>query len=205
MKLLATSSILSILTSISTAVAGNTTSGNKLQCFSGTEDGGFNGTCELLADGCAYLDTFDEDADPNNSYAGVYITPGLPAKPIGSVNKLSFTYVIDEDGSAGGTAGVAGGSPRFSIPIDENGDGTTEAYAFIDAANCGQIGATSGTVDLSCPVAYGSTLYADWADFAANNPTFRISRDALPFVIVDQPFQGTICNVQLGKADAKTK
>jgi hypothetical protein len=48
------------------------TAGNKLQCFSGTTDGGFNGTCELIENG-AILDTNDGDLDPNNNYAGVYI------------------------------------------------------------------------------------------------------------------------------------
>jgi len=183
---------ISVLTIFSAAAAGNANNGNKLQCFSGTEDGGFNGTCALLGGGCASLDTVDNDTDPNNAYAGVYVSPGLPGKPISDVKKLSFTF----DGGP-----VAGGSPRLSIPIDVNGDGTTDAYAFIDAANCGLT--SGGTVGLSCPVAFGDVLYTDWAAFVAANPTYRIGRDALAFVIVDQPFQGTVCDVQLGKATAR--
>jgi len=179
----------SILTAVSVAAASS--SGNKLQCFSGTEDGGvYGGTCALTGNGCATLDT--TDGNPNGSYAGVYVSPGLPGKPIGDVKKLSFSF----DGGP-----VTGGSPRLSIPIDENGDGTTDAYAFIDAATCGV--ASGGTVDLSCPVVYDNVTYANWAAFAAANPTYRIGSDALAFVIVDQPFYGTVCNVQLGKAPAK--
>jgi hypothetical protein len=183
----------------STAMGASNTAGNKLQCFSGSEDapGTYGGTCEITSGGCATLDTITV-AGTDGSYAGVYVYPGLPGKPISDVTRLSFSYTVD-------AGAVAGGSPRLSIPIDENGDGLTDGYAFIDAANCGQEGQSSGTVDLSCPVFYGDTLYANWADFAAQNPTYRIGRDALAFVIVDQPFQGTICNVQLGKAAAKSK
>ena len=213
---------ITLLTAISVAAAAP--NGNKLQCFSGTEDGPqtydngatyyvYGGTCAIQSGGCAYLDTTsDADVTPTGdqifggNYAGVYVSPGLPGKPIADVTKLSFSYTLD-----GGA--VAGGSPRLSIPIDENGDGLTDAYAFIDAANCNQLGQTSGTVDLSCPVFYNSpydqnpdgTLYANWADFAAANPTYRIGKDALAFVIVDQPFKGTICDVQLGKAPAKSR
>jgi len=44
---------------------------------------------------------------------------------------------------------------------------------------------------------------ANWAAFVSANPTYRIGADALAFVIVDQPFSGTVSNVQLGKASAK--
>ena len=49
--------------SVATADSEN---GNKLQCFDGTSDGGFNGVCTLTAEG-ATLNTIDGDADPNNN------------------------------------------------------------------------------------------------------------------------------------------
>jgi hypothetical protein len=180
----------------SIALAGSD-NGNKLQCFDGTTDGGFNGTCTLTSDG-ATLNTIDGDADPNNNYAGVYIlNSNLDGRLLSHVQNLSFTY----DGST-----ASGGSPRFSIPIDENGDGTTEAYAFIDTLGCNDGSPNTGTLDAindsTCLVAYGSTVYSNWAAFADANPTFQIA-DAIPFVIVDQPGMFTVTDVRLGKGPAK--
>ena len=184
---------------LSPSYAANTSSsGNKLQCFSGTADGGYNGTCTLISNG-ASLNTVDSDSDPNNSYAGVYIPSNLGGKTIGDVNKLSFDY----NGS-----GAAGGSPRISIPIDEDGDGTTEAYAFIDTQGCNTGDANSGTLDAindpTCLVAYDA-IYPNWAAFVAAHPTYRVASDALTFIIVDQPGTFSITNVQLGKGPAKSR
>ena len=174
--------------------AGTVAAANPLQCFSGTTDGGFNGTCTLTANG-AILNPVDNDPNPNTAYAGVYYEEStLSGRLLGDVSNVSFTYACDAL-----TNCVTGGSPRLSIPIDTDGDGTTESYAFIDAANCGLTGHQSGTVDLDCPVFFGGTLYADWAAFATAHPTYSIATDALPFVIVDQPFAGRVTNVQLGQ------
>jgi hypothetical protein len=195
-KLVLCASVLAALVVTTVSMAGNA-NGNKLQCFQGMGDGfGSNGTC-LLGEAGAVINTTDGDENPNNNYAGVYIqNSNLDGKLIGDVNKLAFSY----SGS-----GAAGGSPRISIPIDEDGDGTTEAYAFIDTGGCNDGDANSGTLDAindaSCTVAYGS-LYENWAAFVAANPTYRIA-DALAFVIVDQPGMFTISNVQLGRGPAR--
>src|SRR5437867_11067386 len=89
--------------------SGSAAAANPLLCFSGTTDGGFNGTCTLIAGG-AVLNTFDGDTNPNNNYAGVFFaTSSLSGKPLSAVS-ASFTYAA----SAGTTA--PGGSPRLSIP-----------------------------------------------------------------------------------------
>jgi hypothetical protein len=187
-----------VLSAVFMGNAGTAAAANPLLCFDGTTDGGFNGHCVITADG-AVLDTADGDADPNNAYAGVYYeVTSLGGELVGDVSDVSFDYEC-ADGIVDFC--VTGGSPRVSIPIDTDADGTTESYAFIDAANCGQTGDMSGTVDLSCPVFFGSTLYANWAAFAAANPTYRIATDAVPFVIADQPFRGTVSDVQLGQAE----
>jgi hypothetical protein len=183
-----------VLTSV--AIAGNE-NGNKLLCFDGTTDGGFNGVCTLTEDG-ATLNTIDGDANPNNNYAGVYIqNTNLDKRVLSHVHNLSFTY----DGSV-----ATGGSPRFSIPIDEDGDGTTEAYAFVDTLGCNDGSPNSGELDVirdaTCLVAYG-TVYANWDAFASANPTYRIASDALTFVIVDQPGLFEVTDVRLGKGPAK--
>jgi hypothetical protein len=163
-------------------------SGNRLYCFQGVDDGA-NGTCTLTKDG-AVLDTTDGNANPNDNYAGVYVgNSKLEGLLIGEAEKLSFSYT-------GGP--VVGGSPRFSIPIDEDGDGTTESYAFADAVGCSDdVGTVDVTGDASCLVSYGGVTYANWAAFVTANPTYRIASDAVTFIIVDQPGDYTITNVEL--------
>jgi hypothetical protein len=188
---------------LSAALLGNAgtaaAAGNPLLCFDGTTDGGFNGTCTLIAAG-AILNTFDGDTNPNNAYAGVYYAQSsLSGKALATVS-ASFTYAA----SAGTTA--SGGSPRISIPIDTNGDGTTtENYAFVDTLGCNDGSVNNGTLslsDLTCTVAYGGGgSWVNWAAFAAANPTWRVS-NSLPFVIVDQPGLWTVTNVQLGQGEA---
>jgi hypothetical protein len=172
------------LGSVAIAAPGN---GNRLYCFQGVDDGA-NGTC-TLAGGGAVLDTTDGNADPNDNYAGVYVgNSKLEGRLLGDVEKLSFSYT----GSP-----VVGGSPRFSIPIDEDGDGTTESYAFADAVGCSD---GAGTVDViddaSCLVSYDAT-YASWAAFVAAHPTYRIASDAVTFIIADQSGDFVLTNVEL--------
>ena len=172
--------------------------GNKLQCFDGTTDGGFNGTCTLTSDG-AVLDTTDGDANPNNAYAGVYLqNTNLDGRRLSQVHNLGFSY----DGT-----GAAGGSPRLSIPIDEDGDGTTDAYAFVDTLGCNDGSPNQGVLDATndptCLVAFGAVVYPNWDAFAAANPSYRIATDALSFLIVDQPGDFTVADVRLGKGPAK--
>jgi hypothetical protein len=163
-------------------------SGNRLYCFQGVDDGA-NGTCTLTKDG-AVIDTTDGNSNPNDNYAGVYVgNSKLEGLAIGDVEKLSFSYT---------GAPVVGGSPRFSIPIDEDGDGTTEGYAFVDAVGCndGQ-GTVDAIGDASCLVSYGGVTYANWEAFATAKPAYRIASDAVTFIIVDQPGDFTITNVEL--------
>ena len=169
-------------------------SGNRLYCFQGIDDG-FNGTCELTKEG-AVIDTTDGDTNPNNNYAGVYVgNSKLEGRLLSEVQKLSFSYT-------GGP--VVGGSPRFSIPIDEDGDGTTEAYAFVDAVGCSDgLGTVDAINDVTCTVSYGSGTYANWTAFVAANPEYRIAEDAVTFIIVDQPGDFTITNVELRQKPGK--
>ena len=84
---------------------------------------------------------------------------------------------------------VGGGSPRWSIPIDTNGDAKADGYAFIDAANCGSMGTVSTTL-ANCPVSFGPAAYPNWDAFATANPSYRIA-NALPFIISDTSEPGT--------------
>jgi len=188
-----------VLSAVLLGNGGTAAAANPLLCFSGTTDpGGFHGTCALVAGG-AMLDTVDSDTDPNNAYAGVYYAnSNISGDQIGTVTGLSFTYSC-----ALATNCVTGGSPRMSIPIDTDNNGTTNGFAFIDANNCGLTAAQSGTVTQACPVFFGGTLYTNWAAFVTAHPDYRIGNDdSIAFVIADQPFRGTVTNVQLGQGVA---
>lgn len=131
------------------------------------------GTGTVTKDGNTY--TIVNDA---GEYAGVYVKPQRPVK------NQRGSLLADADFSFSHSGDTTGGSPRFSIPVDEDGNGTTEAYAFIDANGCGNTGVVS-TDASNCVVYYGASAYANWDAFAAAQPAYRIS-EAIPFVIADQ-------------------
>ena len=116
---------------------------------------------------------------PYDHSGGVYIT----AKPNSgkAIGSVSFSFVS--------SGAVAGGAPRFSIPIDTDGKAATvEFYAFLDAAGCG--GNSGGTTTVStdsstCAVNAGPESFANWAAFAAAHPTYRIAPGWHPFIVAD--------------------
>lgn len=139
---------------------------SQLRCFADAP-----ATC-MLTRGGAHLDS------GAGGDAGVYVSAKRTNGKALSAVDYSFTW----------TGTPNGGAPRFSIPIDENGDGTTEQYAFLDWASCGNAptGGTVTTTSSACAVDYAGVRYPNWDAFATANPTYRISRD-IPFVIVDVP------------------
>jgi len=166
---------------------------NKLMCFSGTDDGGiYGGTCTLTrrgANSSALLVT--NDGDPDGSYAGVFSTNRfIYGKPLSSIGELSFRF-------SGNSA--TPGSPRFSVPIDTNGDGDTDIWAFISAFYCSD---NSGNVSATNP---GCTIftsdggsYSSIADLTAAYPGATIATDNYVFVISDDPGMWTVSNVKFG-------
>jgi hypothetical protein len=119
-------------------------------------------------------------------YSGVYLNSrSQSGKPLHAVS-FSFNYSGD----------VAGGAPRFSIPIDTDGNGTVDGYAFIDAINCGLTGTVS-TESSTCMVFFGSETFANWDAFAAAHPDYRIAPGSIPFIIADQPGTYTITDIDL--------
>jgi hypothetical protein len=118
-------------------------------------------------------------------YSGVYLKAKNGARRVRSVS-FSFDYTGD----------IAGGAPRFSIPIDTNHDRTVDGYAFLDAINCGDTGTVS-TTDANCKVFFQAETFDNWAAFAAAHPKYRIPPRAIPFVIADQPGTYEISNIDL--------
>lgn len=187
MKRLATAACIAVAALGSTAVA-SAASGTKLKCFEQAP-----ATC-TLADGAttAYL-----DVQPA-TYAGVYVNSW---RNTGGTLLSSVSFAFSYECASPSSDCVAGGSPRWSIPVDTTGDGKTDGYAFVDANNCGQAGQGSGNVGTSCPVFYSGNgvLYPSWGAFAAANPTATIG-NSVPFIIADQPFEGLIWQVDFTKS-----
>ena len=114
-------------------------------------------------------------------YAGVYVR----------ARSLSNRPLAETDFSFVSTGDTAGGAPRFSIPIDTDGDAsTTELYAFMAADRCGgssgqETWVSTENTDCIVDLNTGGT-YANWDALAAANPTWVISKET-PFIISDQP------------------
>jgi hypothetical protein len=121
-------------------------------------------------------------------YGGVYLrSRSMSAKPLRAVH-FSFDY----------SGSVAGGAPRFSIPLDTNHDRHIDGYAFVDALNCGDTGTVS-TDDNNCKVFlnFGSESFDNWDDLVASHPGWRLPPRAIPFVIADQPGTYRISHIDL--------
>ena len=106
----------------------------------------------------------------SGEYGGVY--HGASGQTRLSKVKLSFTSNGD----------VGGGAPRWSIPINTDGDRAAEGYAFMDAANCGaevgdntaKIATLVDTQNADCKVFFGPAYpilaaFAPPADVAAGS------------------------------------
>jgi hypothetical protein len=171
---------------------------NKIQCFDGTTDGGYHGTCTLNskgAKGSATLNNNDGDADPYNNYSGLYLMNSTVYNSLLSdITQLSFQY--------SGDAATAG-SPRFSIPVDTNGDATSDGYLFVSAYYCND---GAGLVDVindpTCQIYtnFSGDSWANWSALVAAHPDWAIANDAYIFLIADDPGTWTINNVKFGKA-----
>ena len=174
-----------------------TAAGGKLRCFADSP-----ATCTLNSATSATLDT------TAGGDAGVFLTNGKSTNGVPLANAgFSFTYFCANTLSL--TSCISGGAPRWSIPINTDGNSkTTEGYAFLDAQGCLNNGTqpsggalTVSTMAATCPVNFQSVDYANWATFAADNPTYTISA-ALPFVIADVVTGGQIIvsNVNVTKS-----
>ncbi len=167
---------------------------NKLQCFDGTSEtaGFYGGTCTLAGKGAKGPATLDNtDGNINGSYSGVYIldASNLNGHAIGDVTQLSFSY----------TGEATAGSPRFSLPVDTNGDTATDFYAFVGAYYCNDGAGTVDAInDATCTIYAGAESFENWAAMVAAHPAWTITSD-YPFVIADDAGTWTVSGVKLGK------
>ncbi|HYV21463.1 MAG TPA: hypothetical protein VEN31_02310 [Candidatus Bathyarchaeia archaeon] len=165
---------------------------NPLTCFS---SGG--GQCQIVGPNAATLN------NTAGGVSGVYFPISrLTGKAVADVSGLSFDFT-----------GIArGGAPRISVPIDTNGDGTTEFYAFISSEFCPttQTGHVSeSTCQVFATGQNNNNGYANWAAFAAANTGATIAATdgdpTVPFIVADvsgvapTPATWTLSNVHLGE------
>jgi hypothetical protein len=168
---------------------------NKLLCFDGTSDGDiYGGTCTLNSNGAKGSATLNNSGgDTDGEYSGVYVENSTMYNSLlSSVKQLSFNYTGD----------ATAGSPRYSIPVDTNGDAATDGYLFVSAYYCNDgAGLVDVINDSTCTIYtnFSSDSWANWADLVAANPTWAIANDAYVFVIADDAGIWTINNVKFGK------
>lgn len=106
----------------------------------------------------------------------------VSSRPIG---KTDFSFVSSGD--------VAGGAPRFSIPIDANGDGTADGFAFLDVNGCGSTFVS--TESPTCTVYYNTETFPNWDAFVAAHPTYEVL--GFPFIISDVAGRYVISNIDV--------
>ena len=98
------------------------------------------------------------------------------------------------------------GALSYNLPVDADGNGSTDAYAFIDATYCrGVAGKVSITTDANCGIYYGGSIfYPNWAAFTAAYPGAKVATDAYVFIVAERtPSEPssvwTVSNVKFGK------
>ena len=193
--ILAVFSVAVALGTAQSAAAANASS--QLLCFDGTTDtahgdtGGvvYGGVCTRTSNGATLNNSVPVGS---GDYSGVYYaTSSLSGKTLGQVTQLGFNY----------TGVATAGSPRISLPIDTDGNGTTDMYAFIGAFYCNNgAGLVDAINDSTCQIFVGSESFPNWAAFAAAHSTWQVG--AIPFVIADDAGFWTVSNVHLGEAAA---
>jgi hypothetical protein len=175
---------------------------NKLQCFDGTTDGGgFGGTCTLNSNGAKGPATLDNSSgNTSGDYSGVYtLESTVYGQLLTNLTQLSYHYT--------GSIAPLPGNLSYNIPIDADGNGSTEFYAFVDAYYCpGVNGIVNITTDASCGIwAGGVTFYANWAAFVAGYPGAKVAIDNFVFIIAERTGTEpsavwTVGDVKFGKA-----
>lgn len=191
-KIIAKLALLAVMIAPIGAALPAVASSNPLICFDGVSDATiYGGNCSIVS-GTATLN--NTDGNVNGDYSGVYTASStLSGKTLAeaSTDQLSFTY----------TGTPTAGSPRISLPIDLDANGTTDVYAFIGANLCND---GAGLVDAinnpSCKIFItGGDVggYTGWAAFEAAFPLAKVS-SGVPFIVADDVGLWTVSNIHLG-------
>jgi hypothetical protein len=155
------------------ATAARPDSGTKLTCFEGR-----TGTCTL--DASRTTATL-----ANGPYSGVTFSSPVGGKTLSRISALEFTY----DGDAPGA-----GAPRFSLPVDTDGDGVTDAHVFIAAYYCNDdAGHVDAINDPTCTMQLGGETFENWDALLTAHPDY-IAGD--PVIVADETGTWTISDVR---------
>jgi hypothetical protein len=122
-------------------------------------------------------------------YGGIY-QGGSHAK----VGTVKYSFLSDGQ--------VAGGAPRWSIPLDtDNNTKTVDSYAFLDVNGCGGSAGHAtyvSTTNPDCQVFINTGgSYPNWAALVAANPTWRV--DGQGFIIADVDGSYHVFDARFGK------
>jgi hypothetical protein len=156
---------------------------NKLKCFDGPSEGApQGGSCTMQGNGAkgpAILDV--SSTDPDGDYAGVYYQESsIHGAALGDIRQLGFHYVASD-------SAIAPGNLSLNIPIDEDGDGVTEQYAFIDVFYCpGTDGVVDALHDEECGIWYDGVQYENWDALVDEYPDALVATDNFAFVIAER-------------------
>ena len=178
---------------------------NKLQCFDGTTDGNYGGTCTLPSNGAKGSAVLSlNSSNPSGDYAGAYVTnTNLAGAAPSQVTQLSYQYT--------GTKTPTPTELSLNVPYASDGGNTADQYLFADAAYCPGTLQASGAMfvdvlhDSNCVLWDYTTSYANWSAFAAAHSTAKlVPGTSLPFVIAERTPSDvaqtwTVSNVTLGK------
>jgi hypothetical protein len=117
-------------------------------------------------------------------YGGVYLSSKSVSGKLASTVDFSFV-----------SSGDVTDAPRISIPIDVDGNGSVEYYAFLGANRCDAVSgvpSTISTTKASCIVDLNNGgSYANWDAFTRANPTARIAPGDSVFIVADGSFDKT--------------
>lgn len=123
----------------------------------------------------------DHEDDPvwgGPEYGGIYSTSKNSGKLLAAVD-LGFTNSGD----------IGGGAPRLSVPVDTNGDGRSDFYAFLSADRCGAVEGQPHRVSTENPACIvdlnNGQTFANWDAFAAAYPTARVAPGDPVFIVAD--------------------
>lgn len=151
----------------------STAAPNKLRTF-GTGDVSISGGTVTIDNGSGH-------------YGGVYrASRSLSSKPLRAVH-ISFTSSGD----------VAGGAPRFSIPLNTGQAESVAPYAFLDVNNCGSNVVSTDSDNCRVFINFNGESFADWDALVAAHPTWRVKPGGIPFIIADQPGTYIVSNIDL--------
>jgi hypothetical protein len=169
---------------------------NALKCFDGVSDATvYGGNC-TISNGVATLN--NSDSNVNGDYSGVYYeTNTINGMLLSSATSLGYTY--------SGNIAPLPGDLSLNIHVDENGDGTTDAYAYVDAFYCpGTAGVVDVINDPVCGIWYKGMEYVNWSAFVSAFPTAKFATDGVEFIVAERiPTEPsavwTVSNVNLGQ------